>query len=57
MDGQKIATPGGGKTREINRENPRTGYTEISKTVKRVSGILSQTLRAGHPPPPTLPVT
>ena len=46
MDGQKITTPCGKKPGKSPGEIRVSGTREICETVKRVSGILSQTLRA-----------
>ena len=46
MDGQKITTPCGKKPGKSPGEIRVSGTQEICETVKRVSGILSQTLRA-----------
>ncbi len=51
MDGQKITTPCGKRSGKLPGKIRVPGTRKISETVKRVSSILSQTLRASslHP--------
>ncbi len=46
MDGQKITTPCGKRPGKLPGKIRVPGTWKICETVKRVSGILSQTLRA-----------
>ncbi len=46
MDGQKITTPCGKRPGKLPGKIRVPGTRKISEIVKRVSGILSQTLRA-----------